>query len=217
MAATQSVDSVWTRKTTRLCRLSSRRPLSSPRCASWLSHDSLLSSSHCAALSSTRRASLLLHRLSSSPHCSALSSSCPASWLSHCLSPSFGCATLLSTRRTSLLSHRLSSSSRCAPRRPLVLLLRRLVVASPLDAPPSCRLVVSLPCLSLPCRASWLSRHHLLPSSRCTALSSSHRAGWLLHCLAATAAIHRHLQTPTPTFVHRPCQILTPTITTHHR
>jgi hypothetical protein len=84
-----------------------------------------------------------------------------------------------------LLSHRLSSSSRCAlPRRPLVLSSRRLVVASPLDVPPSRRIIVSLCHLSLSRRASWLSCHHLLSSSRCTALSSSHRAGWLLRCLS---------------------------------
>ena len=77
-----------------------------------------------------------------------------------------------------------SPSSRCAPRRTLVLSLRRLVVALPLDASPSRRLVVSSCRLSLSCRASWLSRHHLLSSSRCTALSSSHSAGWLLHCLS---------------------------------
>jgi len=148
-----------------------------------LSH-SVLSSSHCAALSSTRRASLLMHRLSSSSHCSALSSSCPGSWLSHCLLPSSRCATLLSTRCTSLLLHHLSLSSRCASRRPLVLLSHRLVVASLLDVPPSHCLVISLCCLSLSRRASWLLHHHLLSSSRCTALSSSHRAGWLLRCLS---------------------------------
>jgi hypothetical protein len=111
-------------------------------------------------------------------------SSCRASWFLHCLSPSSRCTTLASTHRASLLSHRLFLSSRCAPRRPLILSLRRLVVASPLDAPPYHRLIV-LPCrLSLSRRISWLSRHHLLSSSRCTALSSSHRAGWLLRCLS---------------------------------
>ena len=115
---------------------------------------------------------------------SALLSSCRASWFLHCLSPSSRCTTLASTHRPSLLSHRLFLSSRCAPRRPLILSLRRLVVASPLDAPPYHRLIV-LPCrLSLSRRISWLSRHHLLSSSRCTALSSSHRAGWLLRCLS---------------------------------
>ena len=133
---------------------------------------------------STCRTSLLLHHLSSSSHCSALSSSYPASWLLHCLSPFSCCATLLSTRHTSLLSHRLSSSSCCAPRCPLVLSLCRLVVVSPLDAPSSHRLVLSSCPLLLSRHASWLLRHHLLSSSRCTALSSSHRAGWLLCCLS---------------------------------
>ena len=165
------------------CVASRHAALSSPRCASWLSH-SLLLSSHCAALPTTRRASLLLHRLSSTSHCAALSLSCRASWLSHCLSPSSRCATLSSTRCTSLLSHRLSLSSLCTPRRPLVLSSRRLIVASPLNAPPS-RCLVVLSCrLSLSHRARWLSSHHLLLSSHCTALSSSHRAGWLLCCLS---------------------------------
>jgi hypothetical protein len=33
---------------------------------------------------------------------------------------------------------------------------------------------------------------------------------------AATAAVHRHCQMPTPTFVHCRRQTLTPTITTRH-
>jgi len=141
MAATLPVDSVGPRRL-RGCVASNCATLSSPRRASWLSH-SLLSSCHCAALLSTRRASLLLHRLSSSSHCAALSSSCHASCLMHCLLPSSRCATLSSTRCASLLSHCLSSSSHCTPRHPLVLSLRRLVVASPLAAPPSRCLVVS--------------------------------------------------------------------------
>ena len=95
-----------------------------------------------AALSSSCHANWLSHHLSPPSHCAALSLSCCASWLLHCLSPSSRCATLSSTRRASLLSHRLSSSSRCAPRHPLVLSSRRLVVASPLNAPPSRCLVV---------------------------------------------------------------------------
>jgi len=148
------------------------RPLvvSSSCRASWWSH-CLSSSSHCTALSS-------------SSHCAALSSSCHASWLSHCLSSSSHCTTLSSTSRASLWLHHLSLSSCCAPRQPLVLSSRRLVVVSPLDAPPSCPLVVLSCRLSLSCRASWLLRHHLLSSSCCTALSSSHRAGWLLRCLS---------------------------------
>ena len=117
-----------------------------------------------------------------------LSLCCPLVVLSrqllHCLLPSSCCATLSSTRRTSLLSHRLASSSHCTPRCPLVLSSCRLVVVSPLDALPSRHLVVLLCRLLLSRHASWLLRHHLLSSSRCTALSSSHRAGWwLLHCL----------------------------------
>ena len=73
--------------------------------------------------------------------------------------------------------------------RPLTLSLCRLVVASPLGTPPSRHLVVSLCRLLLSHCISWLLHHNLLTSSRCTALLSSHRAGWLLHCLS----LHRSL------------------------
>ena len=119
-------------------------------CTSWLSHHHLLSSSCCTALlishllagccdTSPCAALWLSHRLLSSSHCMALLSSCHASWLLHCLSLSSCCATLLSTCRISLLSLCLSSTS-CL-RRPLVLSSYRLVIVSPLDALPSCRLV----------------------------------------------------------------------------
>ena len=95
----------------------------------------------------------------------------------------------------------------------LVSSLHQLVVTSPLlvlllrPAPPSrllvelagyCRplvvsssrhLVVSSCLLLLSCHVSWLSRHHLSSPSHCTALSSSHRAGYLLCCLS----LHRPL------------------------
>ena len=87
--------------------------------------------------SSSCHTNWLSHHLSPPSHCAALSLSCCASWLLHCLSPSSRCATLSSTRCASLLSHRLSSSSCCAPRHPIILSSCRLVVASPLDAPPS--------------------------------------------------------------------------------
>ena len=95
-----------------------------------------------AALLLSCHTNWLSHHLSPPSHCAALSLSCCASWLLHCLSPSSRCATLSSTCCASLLSHRLSSSSCCAPRHPIVLSSRRLVVASPLDAPPSCCFVV---------------------------------------------------------------------------
>jgi hypothetical protein len=96
-----------------------------------------------------------------------------------------------------LLSHRLSLSSRCALRLPLVLSSRRLVVALPLDTPPSRRLVVFLSrraasrCLvaQAGCCAIISCRHLVAPPSRplivlagccvaclCTALSSSCRS-----------------------------------------
>ena len=70
--------------------------------------------------------------------------------------------------------------------RPLVLSSRRLVVAcvaSRHAALSSSRCLV-VPPLVLSHRASWLSHHHLSSSPCCTALSSSHPAGWLLHCLS---------------------------------
>ena len=158
----------------RLCCLSPCRPGVVSSCQ-------LVVASH-LVVSSLRRPLVVL---STSSHCAALSSSCRASWLSHCLSLSSHCANLSSSRRVSLLLlRRLSLSSHCAPRRPLVLSPHRLVVALPLDALPSCHLIVSSCRLSLFLRASWLLRHHLLSSSRCTALSSSHLAGWLLRCLS---------------------------------
>jgi hypothetical protein len=141
MAATSPVNSVWTGKTTRLCRLSSRRPGVLLSCQLVVASPLVVLSLRCPLV-------VLLRQLS------------------HCLSPSSLCATLSSTRRASLLTHRLSLSSRCAPRRPLVLSLRWLVVALPLDTPLSCRLVFLSCRLLLSHRASWLSRHHLLPPSR---------------------------------------------------
>ena len=84
-------------------------------------------------------------------------------------------------------------------RHPLVNLLLQLVVALPLlvlllrPAPQSCPLVVPAGCcitsqcgLSLSCRASWLSRHHLLSSSCCTAISSLSLC-WLVVALPVLA------------------------------
>ena len=91
----------------------------------------------------------------------------------------------------SLLHHPLVNSSRrqlFVALRPILLSLRPVPpsrpLVAPLDAPPSRCLVVLLCSLLLSCCASWLSRHHLLWSSRCTALSSSHCAGRLLCCLS---------------------------------
>jgi hypothetical protein len=70
------------------------------------------------------------------------------------------CTTLSSSHRTGWLLRPLSM------RRPLVILL------------PCCAALLSS------CSTSLLSHHHLSSSSRCDALSSSHRAGWLLHSLS---------------------------------
>jgi len=127
--ANQPINSVWSRKTTKLCHLSSHSPRVISSCQ-------LVFASPVVVLSLPRplavllRASWLSHRLSPSSHCAALSSSCRASWLLHYLLPLSFCATILSTRCASLLSHHLSLSSCCAPRHPLVFLSNRLVVAA---------------------------------------------------------------------------------------
>jgi len=78
----------------------------------------------------------------------------------------------------------------------------RIASCRPLIAPPSrsrrlatpagCHIAPFSHCaaLLLSCCASWLSRHHLSPSSRCTALLSSHRlAGCCIACPCATLAV----------------------------
>jgi hypothetical protein len=153
IAATLPVDSVWTRKTTSLCHFSS-------------SHPSVISS--CQLVVALPLVALLLCRpllvLSScqAPACCSVTSRHPLiAPPSRLLVAPAGChivscrpiVALSSTRRASLLSCYLSLSVCCAPCRPALLLsLCQLVVASPLDAPPSCHLVVSS------CRLS-LSRH----------------------------------------------------------
>ena len=117
VAATSPVDSVWTRKTTRLCHLPLCRPGVVLSCK-------LVVASPLVVLSLRRPLVVLMRQLVvASPlavlSLPILSSSCCASWLSHCLSSSSRCANLLSTRRASLLSHCLSSSSRCTPHRRL--------------------------------------------------------------------------------------------------
>jgi hypothetical protein len=144
----------------------------SSHCASWLSHR-LLSSPHCATLSSSSRASWFSHRLSLSSHCAAFSSSCHASWLLHCLSPS----------SVLLLRHPLVNSSRqlvvaaspcplVAPRAALSSshrsgwLLRRLLTCRPLVLLSSCRAASC--CLVAPagCRAIISLRPLIAPPSR---------------------------------------------------
>ena len=118
----------------------------------------------------------------------ALLSSCCASWLLRCLSTHCPLVVLLSCWLVVLLSCCLGVSlSHClvvSLSRCLVVLLSRCLIVSL-----SCCLVVSLSrCLIVSsCRlllsrcASWLLHHHLLVSSLCTALLSSH---WLLRCLS---------------------------------
>ena len=86
------------------------------------------------------------------------------------------------------------SLSRCrvvsSSRRLVVSSSRRLVVSS------SRRLVILSCHLLLSRRASWLLHHYLSSSSHChcTAPSSSHRAGWLVHCLSLCRPIFLSLQ-----------------------
>jgi hypothetical protein len=104
--------------------------------------------------------------------------------------------------------------------RPLVLSLCRLVVASPLDAPPTCPLVAppSHP-LSAPadCRITSCcplvalpSRPFIMPAgccivSPCVTLLSSHRAGWLMSylslCHQLVLSLCRPLTAPAGCFV----------------
>ncbi len=53
----------------------------------------------------------------------------------------------------------------------------------------------------------------LLPPSNTTATAAIERRLYHLLSAAATAAVHRHRQTTTPTFVRHRCQTLTPAIT----
>ncbi len=193
-------------------RLSSRRPLVLSSCRPLV----LSSSSHCTALSLSHLTGWLLRRLS--PHhtlvvlslrrsrrlapagccvasrCATLSSCCPLvfSSSSHCAAPSL-------SHLTGWLLRRLSSH------RPLVVLslrrslvvLRRLVVASPLLAPPSRPLVVptSRPLVVLSLRRPLVVSSHRLvvasplaapPSRRpFTPPLSSSCAGWLLRRLSS--------------------------------
>jgi hypothetical protein len=175
MAATSPVNSVQTRKTTRLCRLLSRRPGVVLSCQ-------LVVASPLDILSLRHPLVILLHQLVVASPLTVLSLRCPLVVLSRQLIVTLPLAVLSlhhplvkSLRQLVVASPLLSSC--CAPHRPLVLwLLRRPLVVSS-----SCRAATR--CL-VSCCASWLSCHHLLSSSRCITLSSSHCAGWLLHCLS---------------------------------
>ena len=106
------------------------------------------------------------------------------------------CLVVSSSRRLVVSSSRrlvVSSSRRLvvsSSRRLVVSSSRRLVVSS------SRRLVILSCHLLLSRRASWLLHHYLSSSSHChcTAPSSSHRAGWLVHCLSLCRPIFLSLQ-----------------------
>jgi hypothetical protein len=105
-------------------------------------------------------------------HCNALSFSCCAALSSyrHPLTALPSCC-LISPAGCCVASHctALSSSSHSAA----LIILRQLVVALPLVAPPSC------------CAALLSCPRPLTASSHCTALSLSHLTGWLLRCLSS--------------------------------
>ena len=192
MAATSPVDSVCTRKTTRLCHLSSRRPrvvlsrqlvVALPLAVLSL-HLPLVVLSRQLVVTSPFDEPTSRHLIVSLCH---LSLSRRASWLSHHHLLSSSCCTALSS------SHRAGWLLCCLSLR------RPLVVASPLVILSfrrslvvlSCQLVVALPLLAL----SRPSRQVITPdccpiASPCplvaprTALSSSRRAGWLLRRLS---------------------------------
>ena len=101
-----------------------------------------------------------------------------------------------------MLLHRLSLSSCCAPRLPLDLSSRRLVVALPLDAPPSRRLVVFLSCRA--------ASHCLVAQAGCCAIISCRPlvappsrplivlAGCCIACPCAALSSSRRSPSPTP-------------------
>ena len=244
MAATSPVDSVWTRKTMRLCRLSSRRPGVILSCQ-------LVVASPLAVLSLCRPLVVWSRQLVVASPLAILSLRCPLVVLSRQLVVALPLAILLL----------------CLP---LVNLLHQLFVASPLlnlllhPAPPSRPLVAPAGCSVASRRAALSSSHCLvvpplvvssrqlvvMPSS--LVVFSLHRplllsSCWLVVALpvlaspscplvvvqrdaighrqmltpslsstAATAAVHHHRQTPTRTFVHHRCQTLMPAVTTHH-
>jgi hypothetical protein len=193
MAATLPVDSIWTRKTTRLCHLRPAALLLS-RCASWLSHHLLLSS-HCPTLlSSCCTAILSLHH--SLVHMSRqLVVALPLAIISfqHPLIVLL-CQLVVTSPLVVLLLRPVP------PSRPLIALAgccdpsqcAALLSSCCLVVLPSCRLVAPACCHII------ISHHPLVvtPSrplivlagcciaSPCTTHSSSHRAGWLLHSLS---------------------------------
>ncbi len=132
------VDSVWTRKTTRLCRLSSCRPCVISLCQLVVTSPIVILSLHCP----------LVHSLSTC-HPLIVSSSCCAA--SRCLVAPAGCGIIIS-------HHPL-----VAPPSPLLIMLAGCCVASPCAHHPvvlSRQLVVKLPILVL------FLRHPLVNLSR---------------------------------------------------
>ena len=147
-----------------------------------------------AALLSSRCAGWLLHRLSTRLPLSVLSS---RRFASLCLVAPAGCRAIISCRPLV-----------APPSRPLILSSCWLVVALPVLVPPSRPLVVvHHPRHQKPSNAVAAIEHHR-HRRHCTSFLSS---------TAAIAAVHRHRRTPTPTFVHHRCQMLTPAVATRHR
>ena len=194
MAATLPVDSIWTRKTTRLCPLSSCRPCVTSLCQLIVASP-LVVLSLCLPLIILSRELVVTLPLAILSLCHPLVLSLrqlvvvslllalllrvqlvllSRRWLLYCLLTGRTLVVSSSRRLVVSSSRRLVVSS---SRRLVVSSSRRLVVSS------SCHLVVSPSHRSSYRHTSWLS-HHLSLSSCCATLLSSHPAGWLLRCLS---------------------------------
>jgi len=198
MAATLPVYSVWTRKTTRLCPLSSRRPLVTSSCQ-------LVVTSPLVVLSLCHPLVILSRELVVTLPLAVFS-------LHHPLVLSLRQLVVASLLLVLLLRH------------PHVLSSRRLVLVSPLDPPPTRRLVVlssrhlvisssrhaALYCIITSAGCRIISHHSLIvpPScplimpagccvaSPCTPLSSSCRTGHPSTCHCLAIVYHQLHQTP---------------------
>jgi hypothetical protein len=195
MAATSPVDSVWTQKTTRLCRLSSRRPSVVLACQ-------LVVTSPLVVLSLRRPLVVLSHQLVVASPLAILSLRCPLIVLLHQLVVALPLAVLL-------LHH------------PLVNSLRQLVVASPLlvlllRPAPSSRPLVALAGCCFASRCAAISSSHcaasccLVAPAGCYAIISCRPlvappsrplivlAGCCVACPCAALSSSRRSPSPTP-------------------
>ena len=198
------------------CRFASRRPLVVPP-----SRQLVVPAGCCIA--SCRPLVVPPSRQLVAPACCRITSPCPlvapriALTSSHCAD---WLLLRLSTRRPLFVS-----SSRCAASRCLVAPAgcRAIIYCRPLVAPTSRPLIMLGGCC-ITCPSAALLSSRCIPSpmpSNTVECCCRHQTPPPLPPLnavstAATAAVHHHCQMPTPTFVRRRRQTLTPTITTRH-